>query len=86
MKCPPVGCPKDTRFLQPRAERALGRAEVLGPLARNWAGLEWPGAFAGLLWPTRTTAVPASPIPDLTDVLPRALAVPHAVLQVLKQN
>lgn len=68
----------------PREHRDVPRISV--PLPGTGQVLELLGAFAGLLWLTRTTAVPASPIPDLTDAVPRALAVPHAVLQVLKQN
>lgn len=45
-------------------------AVALGPLARDWAGLEWLGALAGLHRLTHTGAVPVSLVPDITDVLP----------------
>lgn len=54
---------------EPRAGRVLGCAAALGLLARVWAGLEWLGALVGLHRLSHTRAVPASLVPDLTDVL-----------------
>lgn len=66
-----------------------GCAEALGPLARDWAGLERLGALAGLHRLTHTGAVPASLVPDLTDVLPspgRPLLCPSSTEAKLKRK